>query len=88
MCNFFDLQTGAQLLEGDSLQYFGLTIPLNLAAATIAEVVLVGGAEYYRAKNESPLGTVSRQRGNREQGSSRNSYGYCMSRLMLALFSS
>lgn len=50
-------KTGAQLLEGDSLQYFGLTIPVNLAVATIAEIVLVGGAEYYRSKNESPLGT-------------------------------
>jgi light-harvesting complex II chlorophyll a/b binding protein 5 len=53
----FSVQTGAQLLEGQSLQYFGLTIPVNLAVATIAEVVLVGGAEYYRQKNESPLGS-------------------------------
>ncbi|CAI5502666.1 unnamed protein product [Closterium sp. Naga37s-1] len=50
-------KTGALLLEGDSIQYLGATIPLNLAAATIAEVILVGGAEYYRAKNASPLGT-------------------------------
>jgi len=50
-------KTGAQLLEGDSLQYFGLTVPVNLAAATIAEIVLVGGAEYYRSINKSPLGT-------------------------------
>jgi hypothetical protein len=51
-------QTGALLLEGDSLQYFGATIPVNLAAAVIAEVVLVGGAEYYRSTNKSPLGSV------------------------------
>jgi hypothetical protein len=52
------LQTGALLLEGDTLKYFGATIPLNLAAAVIAEVVLVGGAEYYRSTNKSPLGSV------------------------------
>jgi len=50
-------KTGALLLEGDSLQYFGATIPVNLAAAVIAEVVLVGGAEYYRSTNKSPLGS-------------------------------
>lgn len=47
------------MLEGDSIQYFGATIPVNLAAAVIAEVVLVGGAEYYRSTNKSPLGSVS-----------------------------
>jgi light-harvesting complex II chlorophyll a/b binding protein 5 len=50
-------KTGALLLEGDSIQYFGATIPVNLAAAVIAEVVLVGGAEYYRSTNKSPLGS-------------------------------
>eukprot|EP00243_Klebsormidium_subtile_P014207 TRINITY_DN9985_c0_g1_i1.p1 TRINITY_DN9985_c0_g1~~TRINITY_DN9985_c0_g1_i1.p1 ORF type:complete len:340 (+),score=82.50 TRINITY_DN9985_c0_g1_i1:118-1137(+) len=50
-------KTGAQLLEGESLQWCGITIPLNLAAATIAEIVLVGGAEYYRSANKSPLGS-------------------------------
>jgi light-harvesting complex II chlorophyll a/b binding protein 5 len=50
-------KTGATLLEGDSLSYFGLTIPVNLAVATIAEIVLVGGAEYYRSTNVSPLGS-------------------------------
>jgi light-harvesting complex II chlorophyll a/b binding protein 5 len=29
-------KTGALLLEGDSIQYFGATIPVNLAAAVIA----------------------------------------------------
>lgn len=51
-------QTGALLLEGDTLKYFGANIPVNLAAAVIAEVVLVGGAEYYRSTNKSPLGSV------------------------------
>lgn len=55
-------QTGALLLEGDTLKYFGATIPLNLAAAVIAEVVLVGGAEYYRSTNKSPLGSVCPRR--------------------------
>jgi light-harvesting complex II chlorophyll a/b binding protein 5 len=50
-------KTGALLLDGDTLQYFGATIPVNLAAAVIAEVVLVGGAEYYRSTNKSPLGS-------------------------------
>lgn len=50
-------KTGALLLEGDTLKYFGATIPLNLAAAVIAEIVLVGGAEYYRSTNKSPLGS-------------------------------
>ncbi|KAI5062230.1 hypothetical protein GOP47_0023245 [Adiantum capillus-veneris] len=44
-------KTGALLLDGGSLEYFGATVPVNLAFAVIAEVVLVGGAEYYRASN-------------------------------------
>eukprot|EP00270_Netrium_digitus_P004708 TRINITY_DN159_c0_g1_i3.p1 TRINITY_DN159_c0_g1~~TRINITY_DN159_c0_g1_i3.p1 ORF type:complete len:279 (-),score=55.45 TRINITY_DN159_c0_g1_i3:114-950(-) len=50
-------KTGALLLDGGSIQYFGATVPFNLFFATLAEVVLVGGAEYYRAKNKSPLGS-------------------------------
>jgi light-harvesting complex II chlorophyll a/b binding protein 5 len=50
-------KTGALLLDGDTLQYFGATVPVNLAAAVIAEIVLVGGAEYYRSTNKSPLGS-------------------------------
>ncbi|KAG6556111.1 hypothetical protein Mapa_002052 [Marchantia paleacea] len=50
-------KTGALLLEGNTLQYFGASIPVNLAAAVIAEVILVGGAEYYRSTNKSPLGS-------------------------------
>ncbi|XP_024374442.1 chlorophyll a-b binding protein CP26, chloroplastic isoform X3 [Physcomitrium patens] len=41
-------KTGGLLLEGDSIKYFGATIPINLAAAVIAEVILVRGAEFYR----------------------------------------
>eukprot|EP00250_Pteridium_aquilinum_P012956 c21045_g1_i1 orf=240-1088(+) len=44
-------KTGALLLDGGSIEYFGATVPINLAVAVIAEVVLVGGAEYYRASN-------------------------------------
>lgn len=50
-------KTGALLLDGDTIQYFGATVPVNLFAAIIAEVVLVGGAEYYRSTNKSPLGS-------------------------------
>lgn len=45
------LQTGALLLDGNTLNYFGKNIPINLVVAVIAEVVLVGGAEYYRIIN-------------------------------------
>ncbi|CAK9221502.1 unnamed protein product [Sphagnum jensenii] len=50
-------KTGALLLDGNTLSYFGASIPVNLAAAVIAEVILVGGAEYYRSTNKSPLGS-------------------------------
>ena len=45
------LQTGALLLDGNTLNYFGKSIPINLVVAVIAEIVLVGGAEYYRIIN-------------------------------------
>lgn len=45
------LQTGALLLDGNTLYYFGKNIPINLVIAVIAEIVLVGGAEYYRITN-------------------------------------
>uniref|UniRef100_A0A2P2MSY7 Chlorophyll a-b binding protein, chloroplastic n=3 Tax=Rhizophora TaxID=40030 RepID=A0A2P2MSY7_RHIMU len=44
-------KTGALLLDGNTLNYFGKNIPINLIVAIIAEVVLVGGAEYYRIIN-------------------------------------
>lgn len=50
-------KTGALLLDGNTISYFGATVPVNLAVAVIAEVVLVGGAEYYRSTNKSPLGS-------------------------------
>ncbi|CAD5178054.1 unnamed protein product [Musa acuminata subsp. malaccensis] len=45
------LQTGALLLDGNTLNYFGKNIPINLVVAVVAEIVLVGGAEYYRIIN-------------------------------------
>ena len=45
------LQTGALLLDGNTLSYFGKNIPINLVLAVVAEVVLLGGAEYYRITN-------------------------------------
>lgn len=50
-------KTGATLLDGNTISYFGATVPVNLAVAVLAEVVLVGGAEYYRSTNKSPLGS-------------------------------
>jgi light-harvesting complex II chlorophyll a/b binding protein 5 len=50
-------KTGALLLDGDTIKYFGANVPINLAVAVIAEVILVGGAEYYRSTNKSPLGS-------------------------------
>ncbi|KAI8526486.1 hypothetical protein RHMOL_Rhmol12G0000900 [Rhododendron molle] len=44
-------KTGALLLDGNTLNYFGKNIPINLVLAVIAEVVLLGGAEYYRITN-------------------------------------
>ncbi|KDO42913.1 hypothetical protein CISIN_1g0225291mg [Citrus sinensis] len=44
-------KTGALLLDGNTLNYFGKNIPINLVFAVIAEIVLVGGAEYYRITN-------------------------------------
>ena len=49
--NYWPIQTGALLLDGNTLNYFGNNIPINLIVAVIAEVVLVGGAEYYRIIN-------------------------------------
>eukprot|EP00249_Psilotum_nudum_P028820 c38759_g1_i1 orf=1232-2077(+) len=45
-------KTGALLLDGGTLSYFGATVPVNLVAAVIAEVLLVGGAEYFRIQNK------------------------------------
>ncbi|KAJ4713915.1 Chlorophyll a-b binding protein, chloroplastic [Melia azedarach] len=44
-------KTGALLLDGNTLNYFGKNIPINLIVAVIAEIILVGGAEYYRIIN-------------------------------------
>lgn len=51
MISVYLLQTGALLLDGNTLSYFGKNIPINLILAVVAEVVLVGGAEYYRITN-------------------------------------
>ena len=41
------LQTGALLLDGNTLSYFGASIPINLIVVVIVVVILVGGVEYY-----------------------------------------
>ncbi|EFJ11555.1 light-harvesting complex [Selaginella moellendorffii] len=48
-------KTGALLLDGGTLNYFGANIPINLVLAVLAEVILVGGAEYYRSINNLGL---------------------------------
>ena len=52
-------QTGALLLDGGSIQYFGATVPINLVVVVLAELILVRGAEYYGSINKSLLGSVS-----------------------------
>ena len=37
--------TGALLLDGGTLNYFGKPIPINLILAVVAEIVLVGGSD-------------------------------------------
>lgn len=44
-------QTGALLLDGNTINYFGKNIPINLVVVVIAEIVLVGSTEYYRIIN-------------------------------------
>ena len=45
--------SGAQLLEPTAtLKYFGANVPAPLIVAILAEIVLVGGAEKFRASNE------------------------------------
>ncbi|CAL0333206.1 unnamed protein product [Lupinus luteus] len=48
-------KTGALLLDGGMLNYFGKHIPINLVVAVAAEAALVGGAEYYRITNDLDL---------------------------------
>lgn len=55
-------KTGALLLDGNTLNYFGKSIPINLALAVIAEVILVGGAEYYRITNGLVSGNLYHHR--------------------------
>jgi len=49
-------QTGAAMLDGGLLQWYGLTVPLPLIVIAAAEVALMGAVENYRAKNDGPAG--------------------------------
>lgn len=77
------VQTGALLLDGNTLNYFGKNIPINLIAAVVAEVVLLGGAEYFRITNglvSHPLFHLSSCHGiirNTNEFSSRVTCNYC-----------
>ncbi|KAF3641484.1 hypothetical protein FXO38_21613 [Capsicum annuum] len=44
-------KTRALILDGNTLNYFGKNIPINLVLVIVVEVVLVGSAEYYRIIN-------------------------------------
>merc|ERR1711906_92864 len=45
-------QTGAAMLDGGLLQWYGITVPLPLIVVAAAEVALMGPVENYRAKND------------------------------------
>eukprot|EP00244_Chara_vulgaris_P007641 TRINITY_DN284_c0_g1_i1.p1 TRINITY_DN284_c0_g1~~TRINITY_DN284_c0_g1_i1.p1 ORF type:complete len:299 (-),score=78.23 TRINITY_DN284_c0_g1_i1:512-1408(-) len=49
-------KTGALLLDGGTLNWFSLPIPINLAVAVVLEVALMGAVEFYRSSNKGPLG--------------------------------
>jgi hypothetical protein len=55
MCDF---QTGAAMLDGGLLKYYGVTIPLPLILIAAVEVGLMGAVETYRSKNSGPAGEV------------------------------
>jgi len=47
-------QTGAAMLDGGLLKFFGAEIPLPLILVAAIEVALLGGVETFRSKNEGP----------------------------------
>jgi light-harvesting complex II chlorophyll a/b binding protein 5 len=49
-------QTGAAMLDGGLLKWYGFTIPLPLLIIAAVEVGLMAGVEGFRAKNDGPAG--------------------------------
>eukprot|EP00241_Pyramimonas_parkeae_P010303 CAMPEP_0114232710 /NCGR_PEP_ID=MMETSP0058-20121206/4763_1 /TAXON_ID=36894 /ORGANISM="Pyramimonas parkeae, CCMP726" /LENGTH=242 /DNA_ID=CAMNT_0001344225 /DNA_START=46 /DNA_END=770 /DNA_ORIENTATION=+ len=49
-------QTGAAMLDGGLLKWYGLTVPLPLIVVLVAEVGLMGAVEKFRSSNEGPAG--------------------------------
>jgi len=49
-------QTGAAMLDGGLLKYYGVTVPLPLILIAAVEVALMGAVETYRSKNSGPAG--------------------------------
>jgi len=49
-------QTGAAMLDGGLLKYYGVTVPLPLILIAAVEVGLMGAVETYRSKNSGPAG--------------------------------
>jgi light-harvesting complex II chlorophyll a/b binding protein 5 len=50
-------QTGAAMLDGGLLKYYGLTIPLPLFLVALAEIGAMFFVETYRSANDGPAGT-------------------------------
>ena len=49
-------QTGAAMLDGGLLKWYGFTVPLPLIVVAVAEVGLMGAVEKYRSSNDGPAG--------------------------------
>jgi len=49
-------QTGAEMLDGSFLKWYGITVPLPLILVAGAEVALMGAVEKYRSDNAGPAG--------------------------------
>merc|ERR1711966_18692 len=49
-------ETGAAMLDGGLLKWYGLTVPLPLIVVIAAEVGLMGAVEKYRQSNDGPAG--------------------------------
>jgi light-harvesting complex II chlorophyll a/b binding protein 5 len=50
-------ETGAAMLDGGLLKYYGLSVPLPLILVVVLEIGLMGAVEKYRSSNDGPAGT-------------------------------
>jgi light-harvesting complex II chlorophyll a/b binding protein 5 len=49
-------ETGAAMLDGGLLKWYGFTVPLPLIVVAVAEIGLMGAVEKYRSSNDGPAG--------------------------------